>query len=51
MAKKRNISVLLEESTINKIIEKQKETGIFSRSEMVRHLITKALDKTGNRVG
>ena len=40
-----NLSVVLEEKTLEKIKEIQAKEGIFSRSEVVRILLNKGLEQ------
>ncbi|WP_154657908.1 ribbon-helix-helix protein, CopG family [Fictibacillus gelatini] len=40
---KRMVSILVEQDTYDKITEIQKETGIFSRSKLLRDLIDRGL--------
>lgn len=43
MTDMKNVSVLLDQETLDKVIEMQKKHGIFSRSEMLRKVIQKGL--------
>ena len=44
MTKMKNVSVLLDEETMKKIIKMQKKTNTFSRSNMLRDLIKLGLE-------
>lgn len=41
----KRISVVMDEALHQEIVQLQKKYGTFSRSEMIRNLIHKALDK------
>ncbi|CDQ22615.1 ribbon-helix-helix protein, CopG family [Halobacillus karajensis] len=44
MTEMKNVSVLLDEETVEKIIHLQKKTGTFSRSSLLRDLIKRGLE-------
>lgn len=46
MTDMKNVSVLLEESTLKEVIRMQKKTNTFSRSNMLRDLIKRGLETT-----
>lgn len=45
MTEMKTVSVLLDDETLQKVIELQKETNTFSRAGMLRELIQKALEE------
>ena len=44
MTEMKNVSVLLDEETLKKVIKLQKKTDNFSRSNMLRRLIQRGLE-------
>ena len=44
MTEMKNVSVLLDEETLAKVTDLQKKTDTFSKSKMLRDLITKGLE-------
>ena len=44
MTEMKNVSVLLDEDTLKKVIKLQKKTNNFSRSNMLRLLIQRGLE-------
>jgi len=48
--KMKNLSIVLDQKTLDRIIDLQKENGIFSRSGMIRKIVDKGIkeiEKTG----
>lgn len=51
MTDKVSISVLLDQETLDKVIDLQKKKGIFSRSKMLRIIIEKGLLVSDEKAG
>lgn len=41
---KKTVSILVEQDTFEKLTQLQKETGVFSRSKLLRDIIDKGLE-------
>lgn len=44
MTKMKNVSVLLDDDTMKKVVKLQKKTNTFSRSNLLRDLIKRGLE-------
>lgn len=50
MTDKVTVSVLIEPETLDKLVDLQKESGIFSRSKLLREVIEKGLKVVGKEI-
>ena len=46
MTKMKNVSVLLDDETMKKVVKLQKKTNTFSRSNLLRELIKRGLESS-----